>query len=93
MTHNQTMERVERMAKLLSEPDLRAVRESRKQTEKLILMLELQKNNSGLRVNPEIDKQIAKLKRQLSVHARNEAALANRAKSQRQQSNPVANEK
>ena len=92
MTPEQKMDRVERIAKLLSEPDLRSVREWRKQTEKLILLLEEQKNNDRLRANAEADKQIEKLKRQLKVHARNEAALAKQAESQKQQADPDAND-
>jgi hypothetical protein len=84
MTQDQKMDRVERIAVLLAEPDLRALRETRKQTEKLILLLERQRNSES-RANPETDKQIEKLRRQVEVQARNEARLAKRAEAKKQQ--------
>lgn len=75
---------MERIARLLAEPDLRALRESRKQNEKLILLLEKQRNSERCG-NPETDKQIEKLRRQVEIQARNEARLAKRAAAQKEQ--------
>ena len=80
----QKMDRLERMAERLAEPDLRAMRESRKGTEKLILLLEMQRSNDAC-ANHERDKQIEKLKWQVEVQARHEARLAKRAEAKRQQ--------
>jgi hypothetical protein len=92
MTPDQEMERVERIAKLLSEPDLRSVRESRQQTERLILLFEKQKSTDRLRVNPEADHHIQKLNRQLKVYKRNEALLIKRAELRKQQADRDKNE-
>jgi len=83
MTSDQNWDRLERMARRLAEPDLRGMRESRKGTEKVILLLEMQRNSEGL-ANPERDKQIEKLKWHVSVQARYEARLAKRAEAMRQ---------
>ena len=93
MTSDQKMDRVERMARLLCEPDLRSVRVWRQQTEKLILLLERQKKNDGPVANPETDKQIEKLKRQLRVHVRNEATLTKASELEKRQPDSDSSER
>ena len=88
----QKRDRLDRLAERLAEPDLRAMRESRKGTEKLILLLEMQRSNDAA-ANPERDKQIEKLKWQVEVQARHEARLAKRAEAKREQSGANTKEK
>jgi hypothetical protein len=45
MTPEQRLDRLERIARLLAQPDLRAEEQSRKQFEKLRLMVEEQRKN------------------------------------------------
>jgi hypothetical protein len=91
MTPDQKMDRLERLAQRLAEPDLPSMRESRKQTEKLILLLEMQRKGAAC-ANPETDNQIEKLKWQVEVQARHEARLAKRAEAKRQQPGSNSNE-
>lgn len=83
MTPDEKMDRLERLAQRLAEPDLLAMRESRKGTEKLILLLEMQRKREAC-ANPETEKQIEKLKWQVKVQARHEVRLAKRAEAKMQ---------
>ena len=94
MTPDQEMDRVERIARLLSKPDLRARAESRKQLQKLKLLLEAQKERreTGLCASPESAKQAEKLKLLMELGRKNEGAMAKRSESQKQQADPDTNE-
>ena len=80
MTPEQRLDRIERLARQLCEPDLDDLRQERMQTEKFILLLEMQRKNDGLSsTSPQSDKLIDKLKRQLAACIRKERRLAKRA--------------
>ena len=82
----QKSDSLDRLVRLLSEPDLEGIRQSRACDEKLLLLFEKRRGPEQV-ADPETEQQIAKLKHRLKVQARYEARLLKRAEALRRQAN------
>src|SRR4030095_11009565 len=77
---------LDRLLRLLSEPDLEGIRQSRASDEKLLQLFEKRPEREPV-ADPHTDEQIANLKHRLKVKARYLARLEKRAEALRRQAN------